>query len=231
MCRWVNNGRSVYPDVFIAAAEETNLILPLGDWILNNACRTLRDWVRGGKLPESFKRLAVNISPAQFMAPDFEDKLQKALAAAEIDSSIFEIELTESLFMGDKDLIREKMQRLSSQGFTFALDDFGTGYSSLSYLQKLPINKLKIDRAFVMDIMPEHAQASIVDAIIQLGSNLNMDIIAEGVETDFQRDYLNDHGCHNYQGYYFSRPLREDMFLQYLQDPSTDPENPSQVSQ
>lgn len=218
LCRWVNNGQSVYPDVFIAAAEETNLILPLGEWVLTHACRTLRQWIKDGSLPASFKRLAVNISPAQFMDPDFEQKLDATLALCDIDSSVLELELTESLFMGDKDLIREKMQRLSAKGFTFALDDFGTGYSSLSYLQKLPINKLKIDRAFVMDIQPGSERASIVDAIIQLGQNLNMDIIAEGVETDQQQDYLQQHGCRQYQGYFFSRPLRDDMFVRYIND-------------
>jgi len=222
LCRWVNNGRSVYPDVFIAAAEETNLILPLGDWVLTHACRTLREWVRKGLLPTSFRRLAVNISPAQFMAPDFETKLDQTMASCDLSSSVLELELTESLFMGDKDLIREKMQRLSAKGYTFALDDFGTGYSSLSYLQKLPINKLKIDRAFVMDIKPGCEHASIVDAIIQLGQNLNMDIIAEGVETDQQQGYLREHGCHNYQGYFFSRPLREEMFISYIGAKSTD---------
>ncbi|MEC8524001.1 MAG: EAL domain-containing protein [Pseudomonadota bacterium] len=218
LCRWVNNGQSVYPDVFIAAAEETNLILPLGEWVLTHACRTLRQWIKDDSLPASFKRLAVNISPAQFMDPDFEQKLDDTLALCDIDSSVLELELTESLFMGDKDLIREKMQRLSAKGFTFALDDFGTGYSSLSYLQKLPINKLKIDRAFVMDIQPGSERASIVDAIIQLGQNLNMDIIAEGVETDQQQDYLQQHGCRQYQGYFFSRPLRDDMFVRYIND-------------
>lgn len=219
LCRWVNNGHSVYPDVFIAAAEETNLILPLGDWVLTHACQTLRQWIRNKSLPPSFRRLAVNISPAQFMDPDFEAKLDKTIKSCDIDSSVLELELTESLFMGDKDLIREKMQRLSGKGYTFALDDFGTGYSSLSYLQKLPIDKLKIDRAFVMDINPDNEPASIVDAIIQLGQNLNMDIIAEGVETDQQQTYLKDHGCRNYQGYLFSRPLREDMFVSYIHKP------------
>jgi EAL domain-containing protein (putative c-di-GMP-specific phosphodiesterase class I) len=129
---------------------------------------------------------------------------------------MIELELTESLFMGNKDLIREKMHRLNQLGYTFALDDFGTGYSSLSYLQKLPINKLKIDRAFVMDIDTVDSRASIVDAIIQLGRNLNMEIIAEGVETLDQKDYLGRHGCNNYQGYYFSRPLRSDAFITYI---------------
>ena len=138
------------------------------------------------------------------------------MSNAELAPGSIELELTESLFMGDKQLIREKMQRLSERGYTFALDDFGTGYSSLSYLQKLPINKLKIDRAFVMDIELDGKRASIVDAIIQLGRNLNMEIIAEGVETHDQRDYLADQGCYNYQGYLFSRPLREDSFLNYL---------------
>tara|TARA_Y100001934_G_scaffold281215_1_gene390208 strand:- start:1925 stop:2392 length:468 start_codon:yes stop_codon:yes gene_type:complete len=150
------------------------------------------------------------------MDPEFEAKLDKTMKSCDIDSSVLELELTESLFMGDKDLIREKMQRLSNKGYTFALDDFGTGYSSLSYLQKLPIDKLKIDRAFVMDINPDNRPASIVDAIIQLGQNLDMDIVAEGVETDQQQIYLKDHGCRNYQGYLFSRPLREDMFVSYI---------------
>lgn len=216
LCRWINNGQSVYPDVFIAAAEETNLILPLGDWVLNEACRTLNEWIHNNRLPESFRRLAINISAAQFMADDFENKLHIVVAEYSIPTKMVELELTESLFMGNKDLIREKMHRLSQRGYTFALDDFGTGYSSLSYLQKLPIDKLKIDRAFVMDIETTDSRASIVDAIIQLGRNLNMEIIAEGVETLDQKNYLSNHGCNNYQGYYFSRPLRSDAFISYI---------------
>jgi diguanylate cyclase (GGDEF)-like protein len=216
LCRWINNGQSIYPDVFIAAAEETNLILPLGDWVIMHACQTLHEWIKNKRLPESFQRLAVNISAAQFMADDFESKLQSRIAEYGIPRHMIELELTESLFMGNKDLIREKMHRLNQLGYTFALDDFGTGYSSLSYLQKLPINKLKIDRAFVMDIDTVDSRASIVDAIIQLGRNLNMEIIAEGVETLDQKDYLGRHGCNNYQGYYFSRPLRSDAFITYI---------------
>lgn len=123
--------------------------------------------------------------------------------------------------MGDKHIIREKMSALSLLGFTFALDDFGTGYSSLSYLQRLPINKLKIDRSFVMDILDSKTPISIVDSIIQLGQNLKMDIIAEGVETNDQCAYLSNHGCHSFQGYLFSRPLTEENFLKFIRNHSS----------
>ncbi|MDF1764730.1 MAG: EAL domain-containing protein, partial [Oleibacter sp.] len=219
LCRWINNGQSVYPDLFIEAAEETNLIIPLGTWLLEKSCDMLCSWHQRGLLPSSFKRLAINISPAQFTDDEFENILNNTTARFAIDPSMIELELTERLFVKDKELIRDKMKRLNESGFTFALDDFGTGYSSLSYLQQLPINKLKIDRSFVMDIHDLEHDANIVDAIIQLSANLHMDIIAEGVENETQRCYLSSRGCHNYQGYLFSHPLREAQFIECINTP------------
>lgn len=220
LCRWVNRGQSVSPDVFISAAEETNLILPLGRWLVMESCRTLKQWRDASILPPSFSRLAINISAAQFMDPNFEDFIAEAVRFHKLCPKLLELELTETLFMGDKNVIREKMSALSLLGFTFALDDFGTGYSSLSYLQRLPINKLKIDRSFVMDILDANTPISIVDSIIQLGRNLKMDIIAEGVETNDQCTYLSRHGCHSFQGYLFSRPLTEENFLKFIRSHS-----------
>jgi EAL domain-containing protein (putative c-di-GMP-specific phosphodiesterase class I) len=154
------------------------------------------------------------------MDPNFEDFIAEAVRFHKLCPKLLELELTETLFMGDKNVIREKMSALSLLGFTFALDDFGTGYSSLSYLQRLPINKLKIDRSFVMDILDANTPISIVDSIIQLGRNLKMDIIAEGVETNDQCTYLSRHGCHSFQGYLFSRPLTEENFLKFIRSHS-----------
>ena len=217
LCRWNNKGKPVPPDVFIAAAEETNLIIPLGRWILRQSCLHLQRWQQQGILPSAFRRLAVNISPAQFMERDFETGLQALLQETGVQAGQLELEITESIFMGDKEQVRARIERLSAQGFSFALDDFGTGYSSLSYLQNLPLNKLKIDRSFITDIgRPEHP-VPIINSIIQLGHNLHMSVIAEGVETPEQRDYLQLHQCHEYQGYLFSKPLPDAEFRDFLQ--------------
>ena len=227
LCRWINRGTPVRPDIFIAAAEETRLIVPLGRWILEESCRRLKCWHERNLLPDTFRRLAVNISPAQFMEAGFEQELTALINDSQnLRAAQLELEITESIFLGDKELIRNKMQRLASMGFTFALDDFGTGYSSLNYLRHLPINKLKIDRAFIMDIGDGQQPAQIVDSIIQLGHNLNMAIIAEGVETSSQRDYLKARDCREYQGFMFSKPLSETEFLEFVRHNSllTNPE-------
>ena len=217
LCRWNNRGQPVAPDVFISAAEETRLILPLGQWILTESCRCLKYWREHDLLPATFRRLAVNISPTQFMNPGFEQLVSDQIHTFGLCPSQLELEITESVFLGDKNVIRSKMQNLHALGFSFALDDFGTGYSSLSYLQHLPLDKLKIDRSFMTDISDPQQPARIVDSIIQMGHNLNMEIIAEGVETEAQRDYLRAHDCHQYQGYLFSKPLAEAEFLQRMQ--------------
>ncbi|MAD47395.1 MAG: hypothetical protein CMI02_09380 [Oceanospirillaceae bacterium] len=216
LCRWNNHGTPVRPDIFIAAAEETNLIIPLGLWILQQSCRYLRNWLDNRQLPPSFRRLAVNISPAQFMDPGFEHLVDQCLQEYRLPPNLLELEITESVFLGNKEIIRNKMKSLHQQGLSFALDDFGTGYSSLSYLQNLPLDKLKIDRSFVTDIVAVSQPARIVDSIIQMGRSLNMEIIAEGVETTEQRLYLQAHQCYQYQGFLFSKPLEEEAFLDQL---------------
>lgn len=207
LVRWTHDGKPIFPDKFIKAAEDTNQILALGRWILRESLQTLKALQQRGSLPPQFRKLAINISAMQFVDPWFEDVLFEEMQAAGLEPGAVELELTESVFVGDKHVVREKMLRLSDRGYAFALDDFGTGYSSLSYLQNLPIAKLKIDRSFVMDIGGQGAPARIVDSIIQLGRNLSMDVLAEGVETATQRDYLRERGCSLYQGYYFARPL------------------------
>ncbi|MFY9178964.1 MAG: EAL domain-containing protein [Venatoribacter sp.] len=217
LCRWTNNGTPIRPDIFIAAAEETGLIIPLGTWILQKSCEYLSHWKQKNILPSSFQRLAINISPAQFLSKDFTDLILRIIKEYNLSSDDIELEITESIFVDNKDMVRQKMHQLCEHGFTFAMDDFGTGYSSLNYLQHLPLHKLKIDRSFVIEITPEKTDAPLVNSIIQLGTNLNMKIIAEGVETEQQRDYLLHHNCPNYQGYLFSKPLTEPEFLEFIE--------------
>ena len=217
LARWAHQGNPISPERFIRAAEETNQIVALGQWILGASLDALRRWREQGRLPPSFRRIAINISVRQFMEPRFEAMLAESIAAAGVPNDAIELELTESVFVESKEQVREKMQRLNESGFSFAMDDFGTGYSSLSYLQHLPIDKLKIDRSFVMDIQRDDGSARIVDSIIQLGRSLGVAVIAEGVETDVQRRYLEARGCLLYQGYFFSRPLGEEAFLSFAE--------------
>lgn len=216
LCRWTNKGVPMAPDVFIAAAEETNLIVPLGSWILRQSCQHLRHWQQQGVLPASFRRLAVNISPMQFRAPDFEQQLSRLLNEFALEGNWLELEITENTFLENNQEARAKIERLSRLGIRFALDDFGTGYSSLSYLQQLPLQRLKIDRSFINDIGDNNQTVPIIESIIQLGNNLGLEVIAEGVETAEQRDYLLAHQCYEFQGYWFSKPLTEEDFCRYL---------------
>src|SRR5690606_33466035 len=153
----------------------------------------------------SFRQLAVNISPIQFRDPQFESLINELLEEYSLEPQWLELEITENTFLGNNDEARNKIERLSRLGIRFALDDFGTGYSSLSYLQQLPLHKLKIDRSFITDIDKTDQPVPIIESIIQLGHNLGLDVIAEGVETEQQRDYLLAHQCYEFQGYWFSK--------------------------
>ena len=208
LLRWQHPVRGLIPpDQFIPVAEEGSQILAIGEWVLHEACRWLKAWE--GK---SFKYIAVNVSPKQFRQADFVSQVQHALNVHGVDPSRLELELTEGMLLdGIEDAIG-KMQALRELGIRFSIDDFGTGYSSLMYLKRLPLDKLKIDRSFVMDIASNPNDAAIVETIIAMARHLKLEVIAEGVETETERDFLQLHGCLLYQGYYFHRPMSVDDF-------------------
>ncbi len=202
----------VRPDLFIKAAEESGQIIPLGDWVLRKACEQMREW-RDNGLPASFQRLAINISARQFSQDDFAFKVNAFAEAAQISPHDLELEITESMLLHHLDQVVAKMRLLHEMGFHIALDDFGTGYSSLSYLRELPLNKLKIDQAFVRDIRSDHNDRVIVETIITMARLMELEVIAEGVEEEHQVQFLRNKGCLQYQGYYFGKPMPADVFF------------------
>lgn len=204
----------IYPDSFIALAEETGLILDLGQWVLHTACQQLVEWGRHpGSRPDGMPTsVAVNISARQFRHPDFVQQATAIIEATGVDPAQVKFELTESLLLDDLEDTIYKMTSLRERGVRFSLDDFGTGFSSLAYLKRLPLDQLKIDRSFVRDILTDPDDAAIAKTIIALGQVLGLEVIAEGVETDAQRDFLAQHGCHAYQGMLFSTPLPAEQF-------------------
>ncbi|RLT99954.1 MAG: EAL domain-containing protein [Ketobacter sp.] len=214
LLRWEEpNLGFVRPDLFIRAAEESGQIIPLGDWVLRKACQQMREW-RDLGLPESFERLAINISARQFSQDDFAMKVAAFAKEADIEPGDLELEITESMLLHHLDQVVEKMRLLHSMGFYIALDDFGTGYSSLSYLRELPLHKLKIDQAFVRDIRSDKNDRIIVETIVAMARLMELDVIAEGVEEEYQLNFLRDKGCYQYQGYYFDRPIPADQFYE-----------------
>lgn len=206
LLRWWHPTRGwVSPAEFIPKAEKTGLILPLGMWVLETACAQLALWASQPGLAEL--TLAVNVSARQFHDDDFVEQVLAALERTGAKAHLLKLELTESLLVTKVEDVIGKMQALKARGVQFALDDFGTGYSSLSYLKRLPLNQLKIDQSFVHNILTDPDDVAIVRTVIALANNLELDVIAEGVETQAQRDLLAQLGCRNYQGYLFSRPL------------------------
>ena len=205
LIRWDCPGKGIVPpDSFISIAEETGLIIPIGQWILREACRQNSAWRRAGLPPIA---VSVNLSPIQFRHTGLVDSVAAALTEAGLDPKSLELEVTESFVMHDAERINVAMQSLKALGVDIAVDDFGTGYSSLSYLKRFPVDRLKVDKSFVRDIDSDPDDAAIVRAIITLGHALNLRVVAEGVETAAHLDYLKLHGCDEVQGYYFSRPV------------------------
>jgi EAL domain-containing protein (putative c-di-GMP-specific phosphodiesterase class I) len=202
----------VAPCRFIGLAEETGLIVPIGAWVLRAACAQAKAWQDAG---HGALRIAVNLSARQFGEPNLVASIADVLAQTGLAPSLLEIELTESLFMHDVAQAVELLHKLKALGLALSIDDFGTGYSSFSYLRKFPIDVLKIDRSFVSDIA-DGDEAAIVVSIIALAHNLKLRVIAEGVETAAQLDYLRRNGCDEMQGYYFSQPLPPAAFEQLL---------------
>lgn len=206
LVRWQHPERGlVPPGKFIPYAEQTGLIIPIGSWVLESACAQLRAWAADPAYRELC--LAVNISQRQFGQAGFVDEVLGLLERYQIDGSRLQLELTETMVVRDMEELTQKMAALVQHGVTFALDDFGTGYSSLSHLKKLPLSKLKIDQSFVFDVLTDASSETIVRMMIALGSSMGLTVIAEGVETAAQQQFLLDSGCMQFQGYYFSRPL------------------------
>ena len=205
LVRWQHPKKGMISPVdFLPIAEETGIIIELGERLLYIACKQLASWhSQGFAVPH----LAINISPVQFNHCNFIDSVISALKLTGVNPSMIMLEITENLIIKDINEVVEKMQLLKQRGIRFSIDDFGTGYSSLAYLQRMPIDQLKIDRSFVQDIIRNENDAAIVNAIIAMADSLKLDIIAEGVETSEQVAYLADCGCNAFQGYWFSRPL------------------------
>lgn len=205
----------IYPDQFIPLAEESGLIVPIGDWILKRAVVQLKVWQDDPVM--SHLKLAVNVSERQFSRADFVEKLKRLLQFSSANPEMLKLELTESSMLQDIDSVIEKMQQLKKIGVRFSLDDFGTGYSSLAYLKKLPLDQIKIDQSFVRDISTDPNDAAIVEMIIAMSKSLQLNVMAEGVETTAQRDFLQHHGCHAYQGYLYSKPVCLEDFVALVQ--------------
>jgi len=206
LVRWQHpeNGL-IHPAAFIPVAEESGLILEIGHWVLETACRQLNAWE--AKPGTRHLRLSVNVSARQFHQDDFVDQVLQVIDATGVDPSLVKLELTESMLLDDAEKVVAKMAALKARGVRFSLDDFGTGFSSLSYLKRLPLNQLKIDQSFVRDVESDPNDAAIVRTVIALGQSLGLNVIAEGVETEGQRSFLSVHGCKQYQGYLFGRPM------------------------
>lgn len=206
LIRWLHPERGmVSPAEFIPVAEETGAILTLGYWVLKAACQQLAVWAT--KPGYAALTVAVNVSARQFYQSDFVEKVLMVLDETGADPNLLKLELTESMLLQDVEDIITKMTLLKRKGVGFSLDDFGTGYSSLSYLKRLPLDQLKIDQSFVRDLLTDANDDAIARTIVALADSMGLAVIAEGVETQEQRDCLAGHGCYTYQGYLFGRPV------------------------
>ena len=206
LLRWQHAERGlVPPSEFIPIAEHAGLMGKIGYWVLQQACRTLADWQRHPETAEL--TLSVNVSASQFLEDEFEQSVLNLVSTFDIDATKLKIELTESVMVANTEQVVAKMHVLRAAGIGMALDDFGTGYSSLGYLRRLPLTQLKIDRSFVQDVTEGERNAALVRSIIQIGRDLDLTILAEGVETREQLQWLDDGGCDEYQGYLFGKPM------------------------
>lgn len=214
LIRWRrNDGALVPPGTFIPLAEEMDLIVPIGNWVLHEACRKTSEWVASGYTDI---KVSVNVSARQFIDSGFKASVESALKESQLNPKNLVLEITESMLMGDVDHYVSLLNDITELGVAFSLDDFGTGYSSLSYLKRFPINELKIDRSFLIDVPNNADDCSIVKAIISMAHSLGLKVVAEGVEEDQQLEFLRQHECEVIQGYYFSKPLNTTDFSNYL---------------
>jgi diguanylate cyclase len=222
LIRWVHPVRGLLsPDSFIPLAEECGLIGSVGEWVVREACRQARAWQDEGLTPI---RVSVNLSPTQFRGSGLAHSIRRALDDVGLDPQYLEVELTESAVMSDPEESIAILEQLSAMGVMVSVDDFGTGYSSMSYLRRFPIDKLKIDRVFINEIASRPEDASIVRAIVSLAHSLRLKVVAEGVETPAQLDFLKAVGCDEYQGYHFSRPVPANEFEHIVREKSAQTE-------
>jgi EAL domain-containing protein (putative c-di-GMP-specific phosphodiesterase class I) len=206
LIRWNHPQRgTILPGEFMPLAEQMGLVLPIGAWVLESACERIAEWSNDTAM--AHVSIAVNISALQLRQPDFVEQVMSALRRTGAKPCNLKLELTESMMVDNIEDVIAKMTTLKANGVGFSLDDFGTGFSSLSYLKRLPLAQLKIDRSFVRDILSDCGSGAIAKSIISLGRALEMSVIAEGVETEEQRSYLDSLGCHTYQGFLFSRAV------------------------
>ncbi len=214
LLRWRHTELGIIPpDRFIPLAEDSGFIIKLGEWVLRTACVRCASWQSTSSKPI---RIAVNVSGRQFNESDFIDMVAAVLAESGLPAELLELELTESLLISNEQQVLQKLKLLKSMGINLAIDDFGTGYSSLSYLKHFPLNRLKIDKSFINDILTDPDDASITEAIIAMGHSLKLKVIAEGVETREQLVFLEDRGCDEIQGYYLSKPLSENDLAHFI---------------
>jgi diguanylate cyclase (GGDEF)-like protein/PAS domain S-box-containing protein len=216
LLRWrAADGAFISPADFIPLAESTGLILSIGAWVVDTACRQIKEWESDARA--SALQLSVNVSALQFRQENFVDQIRRLIEETAIVPARLKLELTESMILDDITTAINKIQTLRELGVAFSMDDFGTGYSSLAYLTRLPIDELKIDQSFVAKLPGTRNDQIIVETIITMGRNLGLRIVAEGVETETQRDFLEEHGCHSFQGYLFSRPLPLPELMSFLE--------------
>jgi len=210
LVRWHSPERGlVSPDQFIPLAEQSNMILRIGEWVLETACREIQDWSRTSEVPF---RVSINLSSRQFRDEDLPKLVKKVLERTGFDPNQLSLEITETLMMENIDEALGMLHELKAMGVRLSIDDFGTGYSSLNYLKKFPLDTLKVDRMFVRDVTTNPEDAAMVTAILTMAHSLDLEIIGEGIETKEQSTFLTERGCHLAQGYYFSRPLRIEEF-------------------
>jgi EAL domain-containing protein (putative c-di-GMP-specific phosphodiesterase class I) len=210
LVRWKHPSRGLLlPGEFIPVAEESGLVVPLGDWVLRAACAQIKNWQSAGmRVP----RITVNVSSKQFKARTVTESVVGALKSSGINSQHLGLEITEGAIMDHAERNVRTLHELKALGLTLSIDDFGTGYSSLSYLKRFPIDELKIDRSFVTDVDKNPDDAAIVIAVIAMAHCLGLAVVAEGVETQAQRDFLAGRGCDEAQGYLFSKPISAEAF-------------------
>lgn len=206
----------IAPLNFIPIAENTGLIITIGEWVLKESCKRIKELQNDPNCPRTFKKISVNISSKQFAQPSFASDVKQIIADTEIDPLFLELEVTEGALISNLDDVIEKMNILKELGIKFSIDDFGTGYSSFTYLKKLPIDIIKIDKSFITNIHADNDDKILTQTIIQMSQNLRLGLIAEGVEKIEHLNFLQEKGCESYQGYFFSKPIPFDEFKALL---------------